>query len=74
MRRGRSVTPTETGRQLHGVTTRFFALQEEARALLAGEQALTRAQFSALMTALVPVAAAVGRVVHQPAGVDGGRR
>ena len=41
-RRGRSVTPTETGRQLHGVTTRLFALQEEARALLAGEQALTR--------------------------------
>ena len=39
-----------------------------------GEQALTLAQFSALMTALVPVAAAVGRVVHQPAGVDGGRR
>ena len=24
-RRGRSVTPTETGRQLHGVTTRLFA-------------------------------------------------
>ncbi|MDI1283641.1 MAG: LysR substrate-binding domain-containing protein [Reyranella sp.] len=41
-RRGRSVTPTETGRQLHGVTTRLFALQDEARALLAGEQALTR--------------------------------
>ena len=41
-RRGRSVTPTETGRQLHGVTTRLFALNDEARALLAGEQALTR--------------------------------
>jgi len=41
-RRGRSVTPTETGRQLHGVTTRLFSLQEEAQALLLGEQALTR--------------------------------
>ncbi|MFO1159569.1 MAG: LysR substrate-binding domain-containing protein [Reyranellaceae bacterium] len=41
-RRGRSIVPTETGRQLHGLTTRLFALQEEARALLAGEQALTR--------------------------------
>ena len=41
-RRGRSVVPTETGRQLHGVTTRLFALQDEAQALLAGEQALTR--------------------------------
>ena len=34
--------PTETGRQLHGITTRLFAVQDEARALLAGEQALTR--------------------------------
>jgi LysR family transcriptional regulator, low CO2-responsive transcriptional regulator len=41
-RRGRSVLPTETGRQLHGVTTRLFALQDEARALLEGEQTLTR--------------------------------
>ena len=41
-RRGRTVVPTETGRQLHGITTRLFALQDEARALLAGEQALTR--------------------------------
>ncbi len=41
-RRGRSVEPTESGRQLHGVTTRLFAVQEEARALLTGEQALTR--------------------------------
>jgi aminoethylphosphonate catabolism LysR family transcriptional regulator len=41
-RRGRSVLPTETGRQLHGITTRLFAVQDEARALLAGEQALTR--------------------------------
>ena len=41
-RRGRSVTPTETGRQLQGVTSRLFALQDEARALLAGEQTLTR--------------------------------
>ena len=41
-RRGRSVQPTETGRQLHGITTRLFAVQDEARALLAGEQALTR--------------------------------
>lgn len=41
-RRGRTVVPTETGRQLHGITTRLFALHDEARALLAGEQALTR--------------------------------
>jgi aminoethylphosphonate catabolism LysR family transcriptional regulator len=41
-RRGRSVLPTETGRQLHGVTTRLFAVQDEAQALLEGEQTLTR--------------------------------
>ncbi|MBM3647929.1 MAG: LysR family transcriptional regulator [Alphaproteobacteria bacterium] len=41
-RRGRSVAPTETGRQLHGITIRLFAVHDEARALLAGEQALTR--------------------------------
>jgi len=41
-RRGRSVTPTETGRQLQGITARLFALQDEAKALLAGELALTR--------------------------------
>lgn len=41
-RRGRSVRPTETGRQLHGVTTRLFAVQDEAQALLEGEQTLTR--------------------------------
>src|SRR5258707_13147246 len=41
-RGGRSVTPTETGRQLHGLTTRLFALQDEARGLPAGEQGLTR--------------------------------
>jgi LysR family transcriptional regulator, low CO2-responsive transcriptional regulator len=41
-RRGRSVLPTETRRQLHGITTRLFAVQDEARALLVGEQALTR--------------------------------
>lgn len=41
-RRGRSVTPTETGRHLQGVTTRLFALQDEAQALLVGEQTLTR--------------------------------
>jgi len=41
-RRGRSVAPTETGRQLHAITARLFALHDEARALLAGEQVLTR--------------------------------
>jgi aminoethylphosphonate catabolism LysR family transcriptional regulator len=41
-RRGRSVAPTETGRQLHGITSRLFALQDEAQALLEGEQTLTR--------------------------------
>ena len=41
-RRGRSVAPTETGRQLHGITSRLFAVQEEAQALLEGEQTLTR--------------------------------
>ncbi|UYN97101.1 MAG: LysR family transcriptional regulator [Enhydrobacter sp.] len=41
-RRGRSVTPTETGRQLQLVSTRLFTAEQEARALLAGEQSLTR--------------------------------
>lgn len=41
-RGGRSVVPTETGRQLQGITNRLFAVQEEAQALLEGEQTLTR--------------------------------
>lgn len=41
-RLGRSVVPTETGRQLQEITARLFAAQDEAQALLAGEQALTR--------------------------------
>jgi aminoethylphosphonate catabolism LysR family transcriptional regulator len=41
-RRGRQVVPTETGRQLQGITSRLFAAQDEAQALLAGEQTLTR--------------------------------
>jgi aminoethylphosphonate catabolism LysR family transcriptional regulator len=41
-RRGRQVVPTETGRQLQGITARLFAVQDEAQALLAGEQSLTR--------------------------------
>lgn len=41
-RRGRAIVLTETGRQLHGITTRLFAVQDEAQALLAGEQTLTR--------------------------------
>src|SRR3954453_7086870 len=40
-RRGRSVVPTETGRQLQSITSRLFAAQDEAQALLAGEQTLT---------------------------------
>ena len=41
-RRGRQIVPTETGRQLQGITARLFAVQDEAQALLAGEQTLTR--------------------------------
>ncbi|MCW5735348.1 MAG: LysR family transcriptional regulator [Enhydrobacter sp.] len=41
-RRGRTVVPTETGRQLQGITARLFAAEEEARALLEGEQTLMR--------------------------------
>ncbi|HYC63395.1 MAG TPA: LysR substrate-binding domain-containing protein [Reyranellaceae bacterium] len=41
-RRGRQVVPTDTGRQLQGITARLFAAQDEAMALLAGEQTLTR--------------------------------
>jgi aminoethylphosphonate catabolism LysR family transcriptional regulator len=41
-RAGRSVRPTEAGRSLHAVTARLFAVEEEARALLEGTQALRR--------------------------------
>ena len=41
-RRGRQVVPTDTGRQLQGITARLFAAQDEAQALLACEQTLTR--------------------------------
>ena len=63
-RRGRSVTPTQSGRQLHGVTTRLFALQDEARALLAGEQALTRGHLRIAADSahhVVPIMAALRR-------------
>src|SRR4051812_1750019 len=63
-RRGRSVTPTETGRQLHGVSARLFALQDEARALLAGEQALTRGHLRIAADSahhVVPIMAALRR-------------
>lgn len=63
-RRGRTVVPTETGRQLHGITSRLFALQDEARALLAGEQALTRGHLRIAADSahhVVPIMAALRR-------------
>jgi aminoethylphosphonate catabolism LysR family transcriptional regulator len=41
-RRGRGVQLTPTGQSLYAVTTRLFAAEEEAGALLAGSRALTR--------------------------------
>jgi aminoethylphosphonate catabolism LysR family transcriptional regulator len=41
-RRGRGVQLTPTGQSLYAVTTRLFAAQDEAGALLAGTRALTR--------------------------------
>jgi aminoethylphosphonate catabolism LysR family transcriptional regulator len=63
-RRGRLIMPTETGRQLHGVTTRLFALQDEAQALLAGERALTRGHLRIAADSahhVVPIMAALRR-------------
>ena len=66
-RRGRSVALTETGRQLHGITARLFAAQEEARALLAGEQALTRGHLRIAADSahhVVPIMAALRKRAH----------
>ncbi len=41
-RRGRGVSPTPLGHDLHALTTRLFAAEEEARALLAGSATLLR--------------------------------
>ncbi len=41
-RQGRGVRMTPAGQSLYAVTTRLFAAEEEARALLTGGQALTR--------------------------------
>lgn len=41
-RRGRGVSPTPLGHGLHAVTTRLFAAEGEARALLAGSATLLR--------------------------------
>lgn len=41
-RRGRGVSPTPLGHGLHVLTTRLFAAEEEARALLAGSATLLR--------------------------------
>jgi aminoethylphosphonate catabolism LysR family transcriptional regulator len=63
-RRGRSIVPTETGRQLHGVTTRLFAVQDEAQALLEGEQTLTRGHLRIAADSahhVVPIMAALRR-------------
>ena len=63
-RRARTVVPTEAGRQLHAITTRLFAAQDEARALLAGEQALTRGHLRIAADSahhVVPIMAALRR-------------
>jgi aminoethylphosphonate catabolism LysR family transcriptional regulator len=41
-RRGRGVSLTPAGQSLYAITTRLFAAEDEARALLAGNRALTR--------------------------------
>ena len=41
-RKGRGVQLTPAGQSLHAITTRLFAAEEEAQALLAGSRALTR--------------------------------
>ncbi len=41
-RRGRGVQMTSTGQSLYAVTTRLFAAEDEAGAILAGSRALTR--------------------------------
>jgi aminoethylphosphonate catabolism LysR family transcriptional regulator len=41
-RRGRAVALTPLGQSLHAVTTRLFAAEEDAKALLAGARALAR--------------------------------
>ena len=63
-RRGRQVVPTETGRQLQGITARLFAVQDEAQALLAGEQTLTRGHLRIAADSahhVVPIMAALKR-------------
>jgi DNA-binding transcriptional LysR family regulator len=63
-RKGRSVTPTETGRQLQAITTRLFAVEEEARALLAGERTLMRGHLRIAADSahhVVPIMAALKR-------------
>lgn len=41
-RKGRGVQLTPAGQSLHAITTRLFAAEDEAQALLAGSRALTR--------------------------------
>ncbi len=63
-RRGRSVTPTETGRNLQLISARLFAAEEEARALLAGERSLTRGHLRIAADSahhVIPIMAALRR-------------
>ena len=63
-RQGRSIAPTETGRQLQAITTRLFAAEDEARALLAGDRALMRGHLRIAADSahhVVPIMAALKR-------------
>jgi LysR family transcriptional regulator, low CO2-responsive transcriptional regulator len=66
-RGARQVVPTETGRQLQSITTRLFAVQDEAQALLAGELTLMRGHLRIAADSahhVMPIVAALKKKAH----------
>jgi aminoethylphosphonate catabolism LysR family transcriptional regulator len=68
-RRGRGVQLTPAGQSLQAITTRLFAAEEEAQALLAGSRALTRGHLRVSADSAYHVMPILAALKHQHAGL-----
>lgn len=68
-RRGRGAGLTPLGQSLHAVTTRLFAAEEEARALLAGEATLMRGHLRIAADSASHVMPILARIRERHAGL-----
>jgi aminoethylphosphonate catabolism LysR family transcriptional regulator len=68
-RKGRGVQLTPAGQSLHAITTRLFAAEEEAQALLAGSRALTRGHLRVSADSAYHVMPILAALKHQHEGL-----